>query len=501
MCRIRSTRPRAIRFRRRPDPGLRLAALILLACAPAVAQAHTFGQLYTLPVPFWLYAYGATAALLLSFLAAGFFISARDDGATSRGVSLEGSRFLALLRRLRVPQVLQAASVAMLLLTIAAGLFGNRDPLRNISMTAFWIVFMLGVTYATVLAGNFYAWLNPWRTLTAAVARFAPAYGRGRLAYPPALDAWPALALYLALIWIELCLHGTPFSLGAMLAGYTLLNFAGVWLVGSAAWFAHCEVFSVFLRMASLLSPLDDRGALHLQWPGAAVLRERPAHLASAVFALAMLASTAFDGLRETRLWFELFWHDPTGIVTSLVGESPITGFVAALPWYRAWNSLCLVAAPFLYFALYALAMTLARLLTRTKRPLRELLLDFAYPLLPIALAYNAAHYFTLLIDQGPKVLSLLSDPFGFGWNLFGTTDRFRAAYLPDLTWVWHVQVLLILAGHVVAVVLAHRVALQRFPSRGQALASQAPMLLLMVVFTISGLWILAQPLTSTMIR
>ncbi len=496
---------------------MRLAALILLACAPAVAQAHTFGRLYTLPVPFWLYAFGATGALLLSFLAAGYFMGmgmgmgmgARVAPASSSGISLEGSRVLALLRRLRVPQILQWLSVAMLLLTIAAGLFGNRDPLRNISMTAFWIVFMLGVTYATVLAGNFYAWLNPWRVLTGAVTRVVPGYGCGWRVYPQALDVWPALALYLALVWIELCLRGTPFSLGLMLAAYTLLNFAGVWLLGSAAWFRHCEVFSVFFTRVAMLAPVDYRAAeapgghstLRLRPAGAGALDERPERLASVIFVLAMLASTAYDGLRETHSWFLLFWHDPLGIITPLVGELPVRAFEAALPWYHAWDTLGLLAAPFLYFGLYALSLVLARALTRTQRPLRELLLDFAYPLLPIALAYNAAHYFTLLIDQGPKMLSLVSDPFGYGWDLFGTTDRFRAAYLPDLTWVWHVQVLLILAGHVAAVMLAHRVALRVFPSRTQALASQAPMLVLMVVFTISGLWILAQPLTATMIR
>jgi hypothetical protein len=186
--------------------------------------------------------------------------------------------------------------------------------------------------------------------------------------------------------------------------------------------------------------------------------------------------------------------------VTPLLGERPIEAYVAARPWYRAWDTAWLLAAPFVYFAAYVLTLSLARGLTRTQRPLRELLLDFAYTLLPIVLAYHVSHYFTLLLDQGPKILSLASDPFGYGWNLFGTAQRFRAAYLPDLTWVWHVQVLLILAGHVSSVLLAHQVALRVFATRRAAVLSQLPMLLLMVGFTVFGLWILAQPLTSTMV-
>jgi hypothetical protein len=414
---------------------------------------------------------------------------------------------LAALRRWRVPQLLRLASVTLLLLTIATGLFGSRDPLRNFSMTAFWILFLLGVTYATVLAGNFYAALNPWRVLVDAAGRLAPVLLRGRVRYPAALDVWPALVLFLGLVWFELAVRGTPFALGAVLAGYTLLNFAGAWLVGRDAWFGCCEVFSVFFRNVARLAPLDytpgapgKAGSLALRWPGAGALHERPARIVGAIFVLAMLAATAYDGLRETRPWFVLFWQDPLGLFAPLIGARPIDALAGARPWYRAWDTGWLLAAPFLYFAVYALALALARALTGTQRPLRELLLDFAYTLLPIVLAYHAAHYFTLLLDQGPKILSLVSDPFGYGWDLFGTVQRFRAAYLPDLTWVWHVQVGLILAGHVASVLLAHAVALRVFASRREAAVSQLPMLLLMVGFTIFGLWILSQPLTSTMI-
>ena len=490
-----------------PSFFMRLAALILLALAPVVAQAHTFGHLYTLPVPLWLYAWGAAAALVLSFLVAGFFMG--EVAAPSRGVDipLGDSPAVQALRRARALELARLGSAAMLLLTIATGLAGNRDPLRNFSMTAFWVVFLLGMTYLTALAGNVYAALNPWRALTGALARLVPRYEQGRVKYPVALNAWPALALFLALVAFELTVRGTPFSLGAALALYTLLNIAGVWLGGSPAWFEHCELFSVYFRNVALLAPLAYRpaapgaGSLTLRWPGAGALEARPLPLAGVIFVLAMLAATAYDGLRETRPWSGLFWQDPLGVFTSLAGAQPITDVEVAMPWYRAWDALWLLAAPFLYFAAYVLAIALVRAAARSQRPLRELLLDFAYTLLPIVLAYHAAHYFTLLIDQGPKILSLVSDPFGIGWDLFGTTQRFRAATLPDLTWVWHVQVLLILGGHVWSVLLAHRVALRVFPTRARALASQLPMLALMVSFTVFGLWILAQPLTSTIVR
>jgi hypothetical protein len=114
---------------------------------------------------------------------------------------------------------------------------------------------------------------------------------------------------------------------------------------------------------------------------------------------------------------------------------------------------------------------------------------------LPIALAYNVAHYFTSILTQGVRIVSLVSDPFGAGWNLFGTAGWLRAPIIPDPALVWHTQVLVIVLGHVVSVYLAHLEALRTFSTRRQATRSQLPMLLLMVAFTTAGLWILSQPI------
>ena len=119
------------------------------------------------------------------------------------------------------------------------------------------------------------------------------------------------------------------------------------------------------------------------------------------------------------------------------------------------------------------------------------------YSLLPIALVYNITHYFTLILTQGVKIAGIVSDPFGWGWNLFGSAGLFRAPIFMDMGWVWHIQVGLIVFGHIVSVVVAHVEALRIFDTRRQATLSQLPMLALMMAFTAFGLWILAQPLGS----
>ena len=312
----------------------------------------------------------------------------------------------------------------------------------------------------------------------------------------------------MAFIWFELLGHGKPVDLARVLVGYTGVNLFGVWLLGSRAWFSHCELFSVFFRLVGILAPLSlrrdsasGRQRLILRYPLAGVLSERPEHISTVIFVLAMLAATAFDGLKVTQWWVNLFWKDPTGWLTHIFERPPFHALATMMPWYRAWETLWLFASPFLYFGVYILVIALTKLLTRSNRSVKTLALDFAYPLLPIVLVYHATHYFSLLLSHGLKIISLVSDPFGWRWDLFGTALKFRAPILPELGLVWHTQVGLILIGHVMSIWLAHRVALNVFDSRRQAMLSQLPMVLLMVAFTIFGLWILAQPLTAILMR
>jgi len=474
-----------------------LIALLVLAL-PLDAAAHGFGRLYNLPVPFWLYGWGAASALLLSFLLAGLF------AASPTGTTHTASRDISHLGWVRVLRhalpALKALSVALLLLCITTALTGNRDPYRNFSMTFFWVVFLLGCTYLTALLGNFYAALNPWRVMTAALGRFAG----GRFQYPAAWGDWPALGLYLGFIWFELFGTGRPLPLGQMLLAYTALNFAGVWLIGRRAWFAHCEFFSVFLRLVGLLSPLDYRpatGTLHWHAPLSGLVQQRPETISAVVFALAMLSTTAFDGLRATQWWVSLFWSDPSGLVTALAGAHPVHAYAALRPWYIGWETFWLLISPGLYLAAYLACLALAKALTGSQHSLRALAQDFGYSLLPIALVYHATHYATLLLTQGLKIISLASDPFGWGWDLLGTATLLRAPILPGMGSVWHTQVGLILLGHILGVVIAHRIALRVFPTRRTALLSQLPMLVFMMGLTVAGLWIIAQPLTVERMR
>lgn len=479
-----------------------IVGLVFSLAAPATAQAHSFGKLYNLPVPFWMYVYGAAAALLLSFLIVGFFVSAGTEAKQTRERDLPV--LLNFLQRLRLLRVLKKLSVFALLLSILTGFFGNVDPYRNFSMTFFWVIFVLGFSYLSSLFGDLYAAINPWQVITDSLNRALGNFTAGRWRYPAALSYWPALLLYMGFIWIELFVFNRPWTLATMLTAYTALNLAGVWAVGSKAWFQYCEFLGVFLRLIAKMSPLDytpaqngERSKLRLRSPFVGLIQTRAESFSLLLFVLFMLSSTAFDGLHATTMWFKLFWADPYNVITPLMGKKPIMVYATLRPWYLALQTFCLLISPFLYLAAYVLFVAMAKWITRSRHSIYELALRFAFSLLPIALVYNVTHYYTLILTQGVKIISLLSDPFGFGWNLFGTADLYRAPILPAMGTVWHTQVGLIIFGHIVSVYLAHLEALRIFPTRLQAALSQLPMLLLMVLFTTVGLWVLAQPITG----
>ncbi|EKE06153.1 MAG: FedB [uncultured bacterium] len=199
-----------------------------------------------------------------------------------------------------------------------------------------------------------------------------------------------------------------------------------------------------------------------------------------------MLSSTAFDGFRETTPFYRLYWQNLDDVFRPILGANS----------YETYQTLALFLSPFVFLSVYLLLIWLAKAVTNTKLSLRELSLQFAFSLIPIAFVYNVAHYYTLVVTEGSNMGRLISDPFGKNWNLFGTANWPNIPTV-DTNFVWHSQVAFILLGHIVGVYIAHIIALKVFPSHKKALISQFPLLILMVIYTMAGLWILSQPITS----
>ncbi|HYF25864.1 MAG TPA: hypothetical protein VD931_09015, partial [Baekduia sp.] len=152
-------------------------------------------------------------------------------------------------------------------------------------------------------------------------------------------------------------------------------------------------------------------------------------------------------------------------------------------------NLLGLIAAVALVALVYLLAVEAARVVGGAEQSLAS---DFVGSLVPIALAYAVAHYFSLLVYQGQAMAYLASDPLGEGSDLFGTASATIDYGVIGANGIWYVQVGALILGHVAGLVLAHDRALVLYGEARDATRSQLWMLAVMIGFTSLGLWLLS---------
>jgi hypothetical protein len=359
-----------------------------------------------------------------------------------------------------------------------------------------WLIWWVGMMFVNTFIGDVWALINPWNVLfTAAERVLRTLKPDARLSferpYPARLGVWPAVVLFVAFAWVEIVSgEGEDVrKLGAFIIGYSLITWSGMVVFGRRTWLEHGEafavVFSTFARFAPAL--VTDR-TLELRWPGAGLLVRQPVSWSTAAMVLTLLASVTFDGFIATPTWTFLYEN-----FTALAQRMPVVGSV--FNFYTLATALFLLF-PVIFGAIFLfccrITATLAGKLTTT-----EVARYFVLTLLPIAIAYHMAHYLVFFLLTGQYIIPALSDPFGFGWNLFGT-----ASYKPDIALIgakfaWYAGVVAIVTGHVIAVYLAHRMAVYLFKDQRRALASQFPLLALMVAYTMLSLWIIAQPAVS----
>ena len=448
--------------------------------------AHGIGGVRDLPVPTWLFLYGAGIVLVVSFIALGVLW---------RHPLLEryrpGRPLPSVVQRIVLSRALRIAagsvSFGLLAVVALAALLGSRTPAFNLAPTFVYVVFWLGLVPVVVLLGNVWPALNPWKAAADAVAWLAWQLGlelEGGT-YPRRLGYWPAAVLLALFAALELAYDdpASPRVLALAIFLYSGITWIGALLCGREDWFRRGDGFSVYFGLLSRMAPFaveeqdgERRVVARPPLVGLAALgAPGPGTLA---FVAVMLGSVGFDGLSRTSWWLDLR--------ASFSGAVPAADNVTSF----AFNLAGLLATIVLVALAYLLATRTAEIAARAGADLAR---AFVASLVPIALVYAVSHYFSLLVIQGQFALPLASDPLGRGWDLFGTAD-----FRPNLTplapnTVWYVQVGTLVAGHVAGLVLAHDRALTLLGSTRQALRTQYPLLALMVAYTVGGLWLLAQ--------
>lgn len=432
--------------------------------------AHGVGSRADLPVEPWLFAYGAAFALLISFAALRLLwprprLAAAAEGSPAPA-GLDGAARVGGV-------VLQVVAVVLFVATLVAAWIGPDSVADNLAPTALYIAFWVGLQLLSPLVGDVWRRANPLWLLAAGLDRIRGRHPDTSAATGWWASHWPAALGLLAFLWLELA-YFEPASLTAValfLSGYTIFVLAGAARFG-AGWVRTGDGFAVLLSLLAALAPLHRDAAGRLRWrvPGAglATVAVRPGTLAVVVV---VLGGTTFDGVTRTQRWSDLAGGRREWELTAV-------------------SSLGLALTIAAVALAYLVAVRLVGWLAGDDVDVAAQADRWAPTLIPIALGYTIAHYFSLFVFEGQGFLALLSDPFGEGWDLFGTAgDRIDYTVVtPDQ--IAYVQVAAIVLGHVAGVVAAHDRAVDRWSHR-VAVRSQYPLLGVMVVYTVAGLLLL----------
>jgi hypothetical protein len=454
--------------------------------------AHALAARQDLPIPAWLFAWGASIVLIVSFfaLSAGWRTPKFEDE-NWRPLGAGWSRLL-----LGPPaQVLCGlAGVFLLGVTVYAGLRGTEAPDRNFAITFVFVTVWLGFPALSIAFGNVFKPFNPWRAIGRAVGGgFKAVAGQypAHIDYPERLGRWPAAAGLLTFVWLEV-IYGASGGIAVgvsphttavaalIYSGYTLAMMA---LFGVEKWCDRGEVFSVYFGMFSRLGSFGVRdGQLGVRRPLSAATSWATVP-GSAAVVIASIATTSFDGAQEGAFKGAIEsvfdWLVDTGLGLTTALRTTDTIFLA----------LCFAGVALVYFVGVRGMETV-----RGAPPLRKLFSGFAHTLIPIAFAYLFAHYFSLVVFQEQAQFTyLLSDPLGTATtDLFGTASGGIDFGVLSANAIWYVQVGALVAGHVAALTLAHDRATAYWGDYRQAARSQYWMLAVMIAFTCFGLYLLS---------
>ncbi|MFD3548573.1 hypothetical protein ACFWUW_23730 [Streptomyces sp. NPDC058655] len=431
--------------------------MVLHPADPLTALAHGIGSQHDLPIsPFYAFA-GAFTALFVSFLALGLLWSTSrfrgNRSGTALPAALQGAADAPATRT-----VLRGLGLAAALAVLLHLLLGPDDPARNPAPGAVYVLLWVGLVPASLLLGPVWRLLNPLRTLHRLLTRAVRRRDPDR-PLPARLGQWPAAAGLFAFTWLELAAPepASTTTLLIALAAYATTHLLLAARFGER-WFDSGDAFEAYSALLARLSPLgrrsDGRLALRNPFHGLDATPERPGLVATVCV---LLGSTAYDGFSDNPSWIN-------ALQTSPLGRTPTA-------------TLGLLASVALVATLYCLCAAATRLVSG---PHPGPLTAFAHSLVPIALGYLIAHYFSLLVVEGPRTVSMA----------LGTDNAPASAPPLGPGGLATLQVVAVVTGHVLGVVAAHDRSVRLFPP-AKAVAGQLPLLALMITYTIGGLSLL----------
>ncbi len=466
-----------------PRSLLAVCGLLMLPADPALSHASEQGFVLLLPTDFYVFAGTACVALTLVLLAVlpGNFLRWLFHPVRLMPALLP-TLPMHTLRTLRYA----TSCLAFLLLVwlVWIGATGPHDPVTNPLPLFIWTLWWVGFVILQGLLGDLWRWVNPWAGPVAVTRRLLRLQPFVRM--PVTLGHAPTILTWLGFIAILLAdpAPSDPDRLAWYVGGYWVFTYCALIAFGPR-WLYRGEAFGVLMRSYAGIGLFGRRGhGVAIGMPGWQILTRRAPAPGIAVFILIVLGSGSFDGLNETFWWFDLLGINPF----EYPGRSALV----------TQNLAGLVIANTALITVYALAIRTGLALIGDKTDFIRAFCLFAPTILPIALGYHIAHYFTVFLVNGQYALAAASDPWHNGADYLGlgqfyvTTGFFNTR--ASMQAIWLTQAGAVVGGHVLAVMLAHAIARRQFGSNRRATLAQAPLAAFMVFYTLFGLWLLASP-------
>jgi hypothetical protein len=459
---------------RRPGLAATLTGLTLTATA-GVASAHvgTLGDAGSSgSVPTWLTVMTGGIVVGASFL----FTSLLTDHETMRRVNWAHADLQipdSVVRGLHIAGGIVA--VVLLAAIVTFGVTGPPDETRNFAIVFVWVAWWAGFTISTYLLGNTWPLVNPWRAIASVGNRAIAVVLSERRTHslPERLGAWPSVVGLLALIWVEVVspVGSDPLALAAVVLAYSVVTVAGA-IVYGGEWFTHVDPVSRVFRLYGHVAPLQrtDDG-LSLTLPGTHLttdpLSDTPGETA---FVVALLWATTYDGMVATDAW-----------------ETALTPLVDIGIPPRLIYLLAIVAGFGAFLGVYRLAARKARETADSYVTGDTIQRWIAPSLLPIAAGYHIAHFLGYVVALTPTFAAVAASPFAPPQNPL-------VFVLP--TWFATVELLCVLAGHLLAIWVAHSISFELFPGVLKPVRSQYPFVVAMIFYTMTSMWVITQPFT-----
>ncbi|GAA4536928.1 hypothetical protein [Mycobacterium paraffinicum] len=444
-----------------------------------VVLAHGLGGSGDLPVPYMYAMVGAAWALTFTFALVAFAWRRPRFDTHKPGRPLPAA-VTALVDARATRWTAAGLALVFAAWAVAAGVWGPQSE-TNALLGVFYVLLWVGLVALSLAIGPVWRVISPMRTVYLLLRRATPErLHRPRRSYPERWGYRPAALGLFAFVWTELA-SPNPASLPwvrAWLGVYAVAMLAGAWLCGRR-WLARADPFGVYSMAVSRLSPFrrnPESGKLVIGNP-LDHLPSLPVRPGVVALLAVLLGSTAFDSFSSSPTW--------RGFADGLSRGVGLTPTLAS----SVLRTLGLVVFISVVAVTFSLAARATGGVDREQRG--ALPGQMAHSLIPIVVGYIFAHYLTYLVERGQQAVVALADPFGRGWNLLGLAHQ-QVAYVlsahpPVLAGI---KVACVVTGHIVAVIAAHDKALRLLPS-GHQLTGQLTMMLVMVGYTFTGLYLL----------